>query len=551
MRISAQLKAVSTVTVLALAGLGIWITVQIGLLRDDYRRDHTSQQALAAVSTLRSTMLLVSRADPLAPDTEARLVAAEKTVDAAARDVAPLLDEAAAKQLSGALSQQWADYLKQFHSAVQISATSPQDALNIPEQIYKNDLEPVLASLDVAATSAQTRAGTASTAIEGRIGTLFASTLTPLALTALLIVASQLYFARKLHGRLRVMSAASDQLTQGDLTGRMPEVSDEIGDLGRSLNRFLDQLAQTLSQARNAAQTARDDARRVTALADATHDDAALQTTHLQDMASASQTLQSAVQSVANQAEQAAGVAIQTRDAVNIAQDAGRNSIVRLDALTNEFSAAETALDALTNAVQDIVKVARSIEDIAGQTNLLALNAAIEAARAGEAGRGFAVVADEVRKLSLQTADSTRHIRTILDVTRTKTNETLTAMQAASQRVIECRDDGDAISATLGNIGSAARHVSEMMETIAAAVEEQSQASEAIHARLAGIGDSAAQSSARSEEMLSEMRSLTDTANQLDAQLARFRYGRWVSGACYASRFNTRPSKSNGPSITA
>ncbi|SMC25916.1 methyl-accepting chemotaxis protein [Andreprevotia lacus DSM 23236] len=524
MRISAQLKIVSAVTVAALLGLGVWISTQISLLQNDYRRYHDSQQAQAAVAAMRSTMLIVSRADPLAPDTGERLNEAEQAVQ---KHAAGLLDNSdAGKALSAALNQHWQEYLKQFRSAVRISETSPQDALNIPEQIYKNELVPVLGALDTSSGAMQSEAREVTNAIGNRMLALLASTLVPLTLTALLIVASQLYFARKLKARLATMSAASEQLAQGDLTGRMVESDDEIGDLGRSLNRFLSRLTETLSQVSLAAQTTRSDAGDVTRLADAIHADAARQTAHLQDIGGASQTLQSAVNAVAEQAEQAAEVAAETRDAAGSATAAGRNSIVRLNALGSEFADAETALSTLTDAVQDIVRVAQGIEDIAGQTNLLALNAAIEAARAGEAGRGFAVVADEVRKLSVQTASSTRDIHHILDTTREKARQTLQAMQAASSRVGECLGDGEAIASSLGQIGADAQRVSELMDAIAVAVEEQGQASVAIHERLAGIGDGAQQSSRRSEEMLGDMRDLTETANQLDRQLAAFRFRR-------------------------
>ncbi|KAF0812180.1 Methyl-accepting chemotaxis protein McpH [Andreprevotia sp. IGB-42] len=520
MRISAQLKTVSAITVIALVGLGLWVTTQVRLLHSDYQRYHDSQQALAAIGNIRSTMLTVSRADPLAPDTGERLNDAEQTVQ---KNLAGLagLDSTA---LNTALAQHWAQYLTQFRSAVKISETSPQDALSIPEQISKNELEPVLALLDTASAGMQSDARQVTTAIDERMANLLASTLIPLALTALLIVTSQLYFARKLRARLQAMHEASQRLEQGDLTGRMLESADEIGELGRSLNRFLSRLASTLSTVSQAAQTTRNDAGDVTRLADAIHGDAARQTGHLQDIASTSQTLQGAINAVAEQAEQAANLAAQTRDAAGNASHAGRNSIVRLNALSSEFGDAEAALSALTLAVQDIVRVAQGIADIAGQTNLLALNAAIEAARAGEAGRGFAVVADEVRKLSLQTASATHDIHGILDTTRTKARETLGAMQAASARVSECLGDGEAVAGSLGAIGSAAQNVSEMMDTIAAAVEEQSQASVAIHERLAGIGEGAAHSSRRSEEMLGDMRDLTETANRLDKQLAHFRF---------------------------
>ncbi|AOY01904.1 methyl-accepting chemotaxis protein [Jeongeupia sp. USM3] len=523
MRIAAQLKLVSIITVCALGALAGWISWQNHRLHQEYGQFRDNQGALGAIATIKGEMLMLSRLDPLAADAETRIARAEQTVAAAAQKLRPLLDRDGAARLDALLGTRWANYLKQYRSAVAISATSPQDALGIPESIYHAELEPTLAGLDAASQRSRGDAAAVTAAIDQRAGRLLVLTLLPLGLTALLIVASQRSFARTLDRRMATMAGAVTRLSTGQLDLRLPEGKDEFGRLGEQLNRFIDRLASTLKQAQRAAQTARDDAGDVARLAGDIHADAERQTRHLQDIAGSSASLETAVQQVGERAEQAAAAALQTLDAIDAARDAGDASLARLDRLEHNFGHAEQSMRSLADAIDRIVSVAASIDAIAGQTNLLALNAAIEAARAGEAGRGFAVVADEVRKLSQSTTESTQQIRQILDATHARTRETLAAMQAAAACVVECHDDGAVVGGALARIGGAAERVGAMMAAISDTVDEQGRASSAIRERLENIGDSASDSSSKSETMRNDMDGLTATANALDEQLGWFR----------------------------
>ncbi|WP_018747064.1 methyl-accepting chemotaxis protein [Chitiniphilus shinanonensis] len=523
MRIAAQLKLVSVLTVLALLVLGGWVGWTIHRVAVDFGDNRATQQALAALSDMRSQMLVLSRLDPLAPDARQRVAAAGRLVGERAATARGELGGAFAP-LDAALDTHWRNYLKQLDSAVTISADSPADALNIPEQIYRNDLVPTLAALDRVAGAAQQASRGAAAAIDARIAGLAATTLLPLTLAALLIVASQWQLARKLRARLGAMGQAATRLTAGDLTGRMHEHPDEIGALAQALNRFLDRLCATLAQAQEAARTAREDAGHVAGLADDTHHEASRQTGHLQDIAASGAALRESVSAIGERAASAADVAAETLGAVDQARAAGDGTLARLAALASEFDDTAQAMHQLDDAIGRTVEVAGVIAGIAKQTNLLALNAAIEASRAGESGRGFAVVADEVRRLSLSTAEATADIHQIMDTVRERSRRTLAAMRDAGRHVGECHGDGHTVTAALARIGDAAGQVSRMMDAIAGAVEEQGRASEAMSERLVGIGDGAQHSMRRTEAMREEMAGLTVVANRLDEQLAGLRF---------------------------
>ncbi|GGP25392.1 methyl-accepting chemotaxis protein [Silvimonas amylolytica] len=524
MKIAAQLKLVSVFTVLVLICLAGWLAFKTSGLSRDFARYRSAQDTVAELGDMRATMLTISRLDPLSEHAQAQLDAANTEVMQNAQHVTSALVHDQADALQGGLKGHWSAFVQQYQSAIKIAATSPQDALNIPDQAWHNELEPLLATVETLRDRASKAGQEATGTIDSHVRQLLAATLAPLILTGLLIVASQLYFSRTLSQRMRSMNSVSQQLQTGDLTHRMPAGKDEIGELGTALNHFLDQLAGTLREARSAAQSTRTDAAAVTQLAQAIHGDASEQTHHLRDIVDSSSTLREAALQMGTQAAQAGEIAHATQQAVDDAHQAGEASLLRLQTLGEEFAITDQAMHALAGSVQDIIRVASVIEKIAQQTNLLALNAAIEAARAGESGRGFAVVADEVRKLSLDTTNATQNIRTILSDTDSRTQATLTAMAAANERVAQCRDDGAIVATALERISQAAEQVSRMMEGIASATEEQGSATEAINQRLSGIGASAGQSITRTQNMLGQMRALAGVADGMEQQLTGFRF---------------------------
>ncbi|MBE9608473.1 methyl-accepting chemotaxis protein [Chitinilyticum piscinae] len=523
MRIARQLQLVTITSILALGTallLGGWKLYQLEHDFSDYR---ASQQSARLLLAMKAEMLDVSRADPILAETAQRLDRTAQLVSSNAQQLQQLLPAAQFAPMQQLLTGRWSNYLKQFHSAVSIAETSPQDALAIPEQIYGSELRPLLAEFDQIISSETRRAQSLDQEIDRRITHVMLGVLIPLSGAAVLIILSQLGFARRLRRQLGEMAAVVEGLREGNLTRRMPTPADELGALGEAINTFIGRLESILASTSEASRAMRDDAGSVNRLAGEVSEYAHRQQIQIDDIRAACGTLREAIAHVGTQAEQTSQASNEANHAAGAALSAGQATTGNLGVLSQEFRHVEASMQQLGAAFQRIVAVSDSIKDITDQTNLLALNAAIEAARAGEAGRGFAVVADEVRKLSQTTAESAQNIQRILAETHSITRDTTTRISTVGELLATCNRDGETVSRAIGSIHSMISVVSERMAAIASTVDEQTAAATGIAEQVSSMADGIHITASDSEAMRSEMGGLLQLADQLEHGMRAFR----------------------------
>ena len=342
----------------------------------------------------------------------------------------------------------------------------------------------------------------------------------------LVIAAAGMLLANTILRPLHLMKANLDDIAagEGDLTRRLSITSqDELGELAGSFNRFVDkihglvrQITEMTSQLTGLVSQVSDQAHR--------SDQAMERQRHETDqVATAINEMSAAAQEVAKSAQNAAVAARQTDEEGQAAKRVVAGSIEKIHALVDDIRSSGVSLDSLQKDVSSIVSVLGVIRSIAEQTNLLALNAAIEAARAGEAGRGFAVVADEVRALASRTQISTQEIQGMLDRLQAGTQSAVEAMRRSSEAGDGTSAQANEAGASLDTMAQLISTINSMNAQIASAAEEQTAVAEEINRSVHQIA--VAVDSVADETQLGAQtsRSLADLGQRLGSLVGQFR----------------------------
>ena len=245
------------------------------------------------------------------------------------------------------------------------------------------------------------------------------------------------------------------------------------------------------------------------------------QETHL--VASAISQLASSVNSVETNTQQATGSSVSAQKDVELGQQVILNTVSGINQIAHEVQIGAEAIHQLAAHADDIGKVVDVIHDIAEQTNLLALNAAIEAARAGEQGRGFAVVADEVRTLASRTATSTDEIRKMIELVQSATSKAVETMNSGTAQANKGVEQANEVSETISNVTRRVAEVVQLSAQVADIVSEQRQATAQVDQNTQSIEAGAAEAlkSAQSASQVGEL--LAVAAKKLAEQISGFK----------------------------
>ncbi|AYC35087.1 methyl-accepting chemotaxis protein [Pseudomonas cavernae] len=311
---------------------------------------------------------------------------------------------------------------------------------------------------------------------------------------------------------------------EGDLTRRLDyDKQDELGELAGWFNRFLDKLQPIIADVKRSVQDARGTADQSAVIASQTSSGMQQQYREVDQVATASHEMSATAQDVARSAAQAAeaarGADHATREGLGVID----RTTSTIDALARDMSSAMSQVEGLAVSSEQIGSVLEVIRGIAEQTNLLALNAAIEAARAGEAGRGFAVVADEVRNLAKRTQDSVEEIRQVIEGLQNGTREVVSSMHNSHQQAQGSVEQVELAVAALRRIGEAVSVITDMNLQIASAAEEQSAVAEEINRNVATIRDVTESLSGQADESARVSQSLNSLANHQQGLMDQFR----------------------------
>ncbi len=346
------------------------------------------------------------------------------------------------------------------------------------------------------------------------------STLLALLLGALAAFVITRQITRPLNDTLKVV----ERIASGDLTADIKTTRrDELGILQQGVQRMGNSLRELIGSIRDGVTQIASAAEQLSAVTEQTNVGVNAQKVETDQVATAMHEMSATVQEVARNAESASEAASLADGEAREGDRVVGEAIARIERMAEEVSRSGEAMNLLKQESDKIGSVIDVIRAVAEQTNLLALNAAIEAARAGEAGRGFAVVADEVRSLAQRTQQSTAEIETLVSGLHNGTQQVVTAMnntRALSESSVELtRKAGDSlesITRTVSNIQS-------MNQQIAAAAEEQSAVAEEISRSIINVRDVAEQSATASDETAASSAELARLGNHLQGLVSHFR----------------------------
>ncbi len=320
---------------------------------------------------------------------------------------------------------------------------------------------------------------------------------------------------------LRVMSKVSS----GDLRETVTvQSNDEIGKLSEGFNQLINQLSSMLNEISASSQQLSAAAEETSAISSQSHENINQQKVQTDMMATAMTEMTATVDEVANSAKNTSTeVSKADKEAIE-GQSIVQKNISTINGLAEEIRTAAEVIDKLDQYSTNIGAVLDVIRGIADQTNLLALNAAIEAARAGEQGRGFAVVADEVRTLASKTQESTSEIQEMIERLQSGTQEAVKVMKTSTQEAQNSVNETAKAGESLSKITQAVSVINDMSSHIANAADEQSSVSREIHENVLSISQVADRTAQGAQENLSASREMAKLAENLQHLVGRFQF---------------------------
>ena len=306
---------------------------------------------------------------------------------------------------------------------------------------------------------------------------------------------------------------------EGDLTKRLESKQhDEVGDLVEQFNAFIGNIQEIIKQVVDSSHSLNTSSEEMLVVSEQSSQSVQRQLADVEQVATAMNEMTATVQEVARNTSDAAGSAREASDEAVKGQKVVNNTVTSINQLANEIENASSVIQRLEEDSENIGTVLDVIKSIAEQTNLLALNAAIEAARAGEQGRGFAVVADEVRTLAQRTQTSTQEIQAIIEKLQSGAVEAVKAMNESRTQAQSSVDQSTKAGESLGTITEMVVRINEMNTQIASASEEQGEVAEQVNRSIVAISQVSEQAANSSEQIAQSsggMQSMATTLNDL------------------------------------
>lgn len=360
--------------------------------------------------------------------------------------------------------------------------------------------------------------------VDGIRTTATTSIIVAIVAASIAVVILALTFSKSLIGPLQEAVRNAQRIATGDLSQPIHDNGqDEAAELMHALHKMQEQLHETINNIADSAQSLATTSEELSLVTNESSKIVHEQGTQLEQAATAVNEMTAAVDEVANSANTTSSNSEQANAKAQNGQAKLEETLETINNLAHEISKTTEGVTKLAGNVKDIGQVLDVIRGIAEQTNLLALNAAIEAARAGEQGRGFAVVADEVRALAGRTQESTKEIERMIGNVQGETNAAVHNMETSNKWVDSTREMANDLSVSLSEIVTLISQINEQNLNIASAAEEQAMVAREVDKNLVAIRDLSYQTSSGANETNASSLELAKLAERMNALLKQFR----------------------------
>ena len=321
---------------------------------------------------------------------------------------------------------------------------------------------------------------------------------------------------------LRLMNELQ-AVAEGDLTQQATVTEDITGAIADSVNYTVEELRTLVSQVQGTVGRVTETTEKVEANSTELLATSSEQLREIRDTGESVLQMAGRINNVSGQAQETAAVARQSLEAAESGLRAVQNTIGGMNSIRDQIQETSKRIKRLGESSQEIGEITELISDITEQTNVLALNAAIQAASAGEAGRGFSVVAEEVQRLAERSGDATRQIAALVKTIQTDTQDAVGAMERSTQGVVEGTRLTDAAGTALGEIDRVSRRLSELIGHISNQALSEAQSANVVAANIQHIFAVTEQTGEGTRSTAQMVRELSRTAEELKQSVARFK----------------------------
>ncbi|TVL32932.1 methyl-accepting chemotaxis protein [Shewanella xiamenensis] len=343
--------------------------------------------------------------------------------------------------------------------------------------------------------------------------------------TVIFVVFVALLLIRQIRKPIMILLTQTQQVSAGNLAVKLDMQAfarDELGLLAEGFNVMQDNLRSLVNEVSSSVVQLGSAAEEISAVALQSSNNMENQKNELNQLATAMHEMQATVQDVARNTNDAASAATQASTTAAQGSHTVNDSIMQIEKVAGAIEKAAMVISHLGEDSRNIGMVLEVIQGIAEQTNLLALNAAIEAARAGEQGRGFAVVADEVRTLAKRTQDSTSQINSIISELQLRANEAGMTMQESQNMMTDAVSSAREAGESIAKISTSVNNITEMNTQIATATEEQGAVSEELNRNVVNISHASEEVATGAKQMAYACNDLNLLATQLQEVVRKF-----------------------------